>query len=397
MVSSGFTRTTLGRAIALAALAVLTAALAACQSPGTKAQATGTPAVTAPAAAQAQAGVTRNSIGLGLYEVQVLDANTLAVAAAPAFGDATRGQLHIVDSRTLAVLQSIELPRRAFGLGVNRSTQTLYVGNTLDGSLTVIDLATRTVQGTIQLGIKDASGDMEHTRKVVVDAKTNRIFVTSPGDKGKVWIVDGKTRKVRHTLSNLGNWTAGAAYDGASHRLYVGQGGTHEILAIDADKGKIVKRFTTGDTVGSEKSKHFLLNVALHPATHRLFATDSNTNSLYVFDTRTGAVIKQIPLGKGALDVLFNPIRQEIYTTNRGVGHGDKSGTGQLTVIDAQTYAVTRTIDLPPHPNSLALSQDAQALFVTVKEPHGKEHPSYKEGELDSIVRIDLDAAQSRL
>ncbi|MET0185157.1 MAG: YncE family protein, partial [Achromobacter sp.] len=137
-------------------------------------------------------------------------------------------------------------------------------------------------------------------------------------------------------------------------------------------------------------SKHFMLNVALDSATQRLFATDSNTNRLYVFDLRTGKAVQQVPLGKGALDVRFNAVRQEIYVTNRGAGHGDKSGTGALAMLDANNYAVKRTVDLPVHPNSLALDDTGQVLFVTVKAPLDRNHPSYREGALDSVVRVPL-------
>jgi len=114
------------------------------------------------------------------------------------------------------------------------------------------------------------------------------------------------------------------------------------------------------------------------------------SRTLLVIDPRNGQVLKRVDTGLGTLDVLFNAARQEVYVTNRGVSREQPVGSGKLTVIDAVTYAVKRTVDLPVHPNSLALSADGQTLYVTVKAPHGDKHPAYRKGALDSVVRIPL-------
>lgn len=67
-----------------------------------------------------------------------------------------------------------------------------------------------------------------------------------------------------------------------------------------------------------------------------------------------------------------------------------KAGTGGLTVIDAGDYSVKRRIPLASHPNSIDVGADGQTLFLTVRAPRDKEHPDYREGALDSVVRIDL-------
>lgn len=65
-------------------------------------------------------------------------------------------------------------------------------------------------------------------------------------------------------------------------------------------------------------------------------------------------------------------------------------GSGAVTVIDGASYAVKRTIDLPVHPNSLAVTPDGATLYVTVKAPHSDKHPAFRKDGLESVVRIDL-------
>ncbi|HVR49170.1 MAG TPA: YncE family protein [Pseudorhodoferax sp.] len=381
------------RAWRLAATMAATLALVACQSVPTASSGAAGSAVQAVAAAP----VLRQDAFTGIYEVAVAPAlGAVYVASTPSFDAASPGYVQRLDARSLQLLQTVQLPRRAFALGLNRVTNTLYVGNTLDGSLTVVDATTGLVKGEIQLGVAEKKADgkesMPHTRKVIVDEKHNRVFVTSPGQPGLVWIVDGAKGQVTHTIRSEGIWTAGAAYDAAANRLYVSQGGVHEILAIDPDAGQVVGRFSTGDSQGNtaQDSKHFFLNLALDAKGQRLISTDSNTGQLYIFDIASAKLLKTVPIGMGALDVAYNPQRNEIYATHRGVSRSQPEGTGAVTVVDGASYAVKRTIDLPVHPNSLAVTPDGDTLYVTVKTTRSDKHPAFRKDARESLVRIDL-------
>lgn len=381
------------RAWRLAATAAAALALVACQSAPSALSGAGSTATQSVSAAS----VLRQDAFAGIYEVAVAPAaGAVFVATTPSFDAQSPGYVHRLDARSLQLLQTVQLPRRAFALGLNRVTNTLYVGNTLDGSLTVLDASSGLVKGVVQLGVAEKKADgkesMPHTRKVIVDEQRNRVFVTSPGNPGVVWIVDGAKGTLTHTIRSEGPWTAGAAYDAAANRLYVSQGGMHEILAIDPDAGQIVGRFSTGDTASnkSDESKHFFLNLALDAKGQRLISTDSNSNQVYVFDIASTKLLKTVPIGQGALDVVYNPQRNEIYTTHRGVSRSQPEGTGAVTVIDGASYAVKRSIDLPAHPNSLAVTPDGNSLYVTVKTARSDKHPAFRKDARDGVVRIDL-------
>lgn len=333
----------------------------------------------------------------GVYEVAVSPGvDSVFVATVPTFDNVAGGVVHRLDPRSLRIVQSIQLPRKAFALGFNPTSETLYVGNTFDGSLTVIDAKDGAVKGMIQVSerTENEKGQVSapHTRKVVVDALRNQIFVTNPDSEGQVWIVDGKTNSVRHTIATGGPWAAGAAFDRAKNLLYVGQGGVNEVVVINPESGAIIQTLSTGDTTSADakESKHFFVNIAIDEKQQRLFAADANTGSVYVFDLGTGKVVQVVPVGEGLLDVVYSEQRNEVLATNRGVSRGSPAGTGSLTVIDGNSYSVNRRIDLPVHPNSVALSANGQTAYVTVKAPHGDDHPAWRKGAQDSIVRIDL-------
>ncbi|RMX08743.1 YncE family protein [Corticibacter populi] len=354
---------------------------------------------TPPAAGSAQAALAtapqlrQDAFDL-IYEiVHVPQADAVFVATIDIADAQSAGFVHRLDARSLQVLQTIQIPRRAYGLGFNRVTGMLYVGNTKDGALTVVDATSGFVTGMIQLArpLKgtDGKASLANTRKVVVDEQHNRVFVTSPGKPGLVWIVDGATNAVTHTIISDGIWTAGAAYDAATNRLYVGQGGVNEVLVIDPDAGTIVQRLSTGETPAAraDEPANFFINIALDAPGRRLFAAGGQKNQVYVLDLPSGQVVKRIPFTSGALDILYNPARGELVTTHRG---NHEPGSGFVSIIDAANYTVKRSIDLPVHPNSLALSPDGQTLYVTVKAPYDEQHPAFRKDARDSVVRIDL-------
>ena len=366
--------------------------LAGCQTPPAAMQGRVDPLTTL-----AQVPQLRQDLFQGIYEVALSpDADGLFIATTPSFEPRHGGVVHRLDPRTLQPLQTVALPRKAFALGLNSRTRTLYVGHTVDGSLTAMDTGTGEVKEVIQLAQPERGegGEerMPHARKVVIDEVHDRIFVTNPSRQGKVWIVDGASATVQHTVA-AGLWPTGAVYDAGSNRLYVGRGGKSELIAIDPDTGTIVQQYATGDGTAdtSEGSRHFFINLALDAEGQRLFATDPNSNQVYVFDAGSGRILHHMAVhGVSALDIVYNAQRGEIITTSRGVSEDEPRGTGAVTIFDATSYAIKRVIDLPVHPNSLALSPDGQTLYVTVKAASDKKHPAWREDARASVVRIDL-------
>jgi DNA-binding beta-propeller fold protein YncE len=60
-------------------------------------------------------------------------------------------------------------------------------------------------------------------------------------------------------------------------------------------------------------------------------------------------------------------------------------GAGTVTVFDSRSNALLQTIQLPTHPNSLALDAKRNVLYVTVK--NGKDDPK---GSNESVARIQF-------
>lgn len=321
-----------------------------------------------------QAEDLNQAVGKGVYELAVSpNDNALFVATAQnSSGDG--GTVFRLDPATLAVQQSINTELKSFGAAINPQTNVLYIGNTVNGSVTAIDASSGKVLNTLVLDSRKRSETVRplQPRQVAVDAKTNRVYITGLGPQSVVWVVDGSTLKLVSTIPNTGKMGTGLAVDSDAQKVYV-TNGDGELVTINARTNAIEKkRKIDGD------KEHFFLNIALDTRGQRAFLTDSKQAQVLVVDLRNQQVIQRIDVPE-SLAVLFNGERDELYVTHRKAG--------EVSIIDASSYKVKRTVKTPALPNSLALSADGKVLYVSVKQPGSRKAPPKNP---DSVMRIAL-------
>lgn len=327
--------------------------------------------------AQAAQETVRKPVGKGAYEM-VWDPTTpgLYLATSQSRSLDKGGIIYRLDPQTLDITQIIHNDIKPFGAAVNRKTNTLWFGNTTSSAVTAIDAKTGDVVGRVILDKRKRSQDVRPLapRELVVDDVTNTVYVGGLGSASVLWIVDGATKTLRDTVTGLGNMNTGLALDSAAKRLYT-TNADGELITINTGNNQILSR----KKLLNDNKPHAFLNISLDASTHRAFITDAKAAQLLVVDTQDGKIIKTIPVPE-SLAVLFNPARQEVYVTHREAG--------TVSVINTQTYAVTKTFTLPTHPNSLLLSQDGQTLYISVKQASSRQQEATSP---DDVVRISLE------
>ena len=172
------------------------------------------------------------------------------MASSGGFGDdAGPAQVLRLNPATLAVETRIPLERKAFGVVLDDAHNRLYVGNTVDLSVTVVDTAQNKAVGTIQLMEKKAGKDgkaayTHDLRELVVDSAANRLYVTGhssqPDVSSVLFVIDTNTLKVINTIDGLGNAKApGLALDAANKRVYTSNL-LAELVVVGTDSNKVV-------------------------------------------------------------------------------------------------------------------------------------------------------------
>lgn len=356
----------------MSALALLVAvSLSGC---ATQRTATSVPAPEAKKAATApeQTGVIKRDLADGLYEMVLSpNADALYVASSEGFKDVQGGVIYKLDPATLKTIGRSHTDMKNFAMAMSADGQTVYVTNSLDGGISAVSTADGKVKKRLMFTERNKEGFPFGAREILLHDGV--LYVGGVGDPAVIWVVDAETLKLKKTIKNAGQWVTGLLWSEQTGRLYAANGGG-EILVINPRNNRIEKRWKP---LGEKPA--LLLNLAEDSATGRLFVTDnSKAKTTLVLNIHTGEVIKPLDVGD-SLAVKFNAKRNELYITQRE--------SGKLLSLDATTYAVKQTWDLPPNPNSLLLSADGQTLYVTVKQAFNKDHST---NGPDSVVRIAL-------
>lgn len=368
----------------------LAVALAACSQMPTAREAFD-PLTAAPAATQVQ----RQTLAQGLYELAYSPRlNAVFVASSGGFGaTADTSKVLRLNAQTLAVEGEIPLARKGFGMALDDAAGRLYVGNTVDTSVTVVDLNANKVIGVVQLQqkTKGADGKERYThdlRELVVDQANQRLYVTGhSGDGSVMFVVNTRTLALEKTIEGLGRAKApGLALDAAGGRLF-SSNLLGELITIDIRTLAVVKRVNTG----IEQP----MNLVFDAATNRIFVTDQGAANIrsyqeksipgfkstnpgsrvVVLDATSGKQLAEVPANGGPIGVVLDKNRQRLIVANR------EAGTVQF--FQSETYQPVQSVSLPTHPNSLALDVKNSVVYTTVKI--GQKDPK---GSQESIARV---------
>ena len=142
------------------------------------------------------------------------------------------------DSRTLAPIKKIEVDGSPDGMLFDPFNHRVWVLSHRAPNATVIDAATGTVVGTVDLG-----GAPEEA----VSDGHGRIFVDIE-DKANIAVVDAKTLTVKahYDLAGKGGTCAGLAMDVKHHILFAACREPHNMVVLDANTGRIITTLPIG-------------------------------------------------------------------------------------------------------------------------------------------------------
>ncbi|WP_318368652.1 YncE family protein [Enterobacter sp.] len=310
-------------------------------------------------------------LGHGVYELAYDGSQkALYAASAPSFDqDKTDGLVFRLAADSLQINKRIKTERRTFAVSLDQENHILYLGNAMEGSITLLDTRTHSVIKTIQLSHDADPKKTVHVREVVLDKKHHRLYVSGMAGKGKglLWVVDTQKQQLADTLTKLE--PVGFAVDTSGDKVYV-VSGLGELITLDGKTSKLLSRVK----VDPADPEHYFLNIALNTAAGTGYIADTNTRDVLVVELDSGKLIHRIPT-PNSVAVLYNAARDEIYVTHRN--------DQLISVIDAKSYALKHTIKTTAMPNSLVLSPDASTLYASVKQDE-------KSGSADYVLKIDL-------
>ena len=159
-------------------------------------------------------------------------------------------------------------------------------------------------------------------------------------------IYDGQTFQLLHRLP-APTMPSHIAFSHDSSTVFVTLQGTNSLTSIDLASGKVNWTMPIGPTPAG---------IITRPGGTLLVGV-MGSDYIAEVDPATGNIIRKIVTGNGAHNFLATPDSKTLYVTNRVAG--------TISVLDADTLAITNTLQAPGGPDDMALSPDGHELWVT--------------------------------
>ncbi len=248
------------------------------------------------------------------------------------------GTVSVIDGGTSTVVSTVDVSGNPGFLAVNAATNKTYVGSTTSNTITVIDSSNNT---------NSINGIANNPGALAVNPLTNQVYVATLD--GKIYIINGSTDTVTNSVSaQVGSAPGGQAaivVDSTTNIAYATiQGGN----VTTVDGGTFA---TTNPPVGPGGASV----IALNPVTHRVYV-DSGNNGVTVIDGSSNAFNTISPSQSSPWSLAVNPASNKIYVAN--------SASSTVTVIDGSTNAVVDTVVTGANPRAIAVDPVKNLIFT---------------------------------
>jgi YVTN family beta-propeller protein len=246
--------------------------------------------------------------------------------------------ISVIDGARDAVVATVKIRRGShpYVLAVNEATNKIYVATTYSDSVNVIDGATNSVRA-LKVGAADG---------IAIDQRSNTIFLMRYEDPNIRIIngangANGAVSKVR-----VGPHQWGMAFDQALATLYVAHTGRANVVALN-EKTRKVSTIAVGEIPCA---------VAVNPPTQTVYVVNYGDSTLSVIDAKTQKVMATLPVGKHAQAVAVDTVHNLVYVANL---HGNS-----VTVIDGASKKVVGNYEAGRNPYALAVDPTTGRVYA---------------------------------
>lgn len=313
----------------------------------------------------------------------VIAAVLVVVAIAIVGGVVVLGRHSSKAPTSYAVVGTVAVGTNPVAVAVRAQANRVYVVNSQDASLSILDLAARTVIRTTPVGqtpndvdisqdsgtvyvsnwkdgtvsVLDAGGNLidtvgveEAPYAVAVDDSSDRVFVTNSGSNS-VSVIDMMSNAVLATIP-VGTIPNDLALDDSGRRLFVANcGGT--VSVINLETLSVDASLPTADGA---------CNLAVDAGTHHLFLANYETGELTTYDTDNRTLVRSAPYSEqnghghyGVASLAVSPDSKALLVL----------ADMKLSVIDSVTGELRSSIELGDgSANGVAQDNQQKTIYV---------------------------------
>lgn len=239
-----------------------------------------------------------------------------------------------IPSNGASIITTVATDRGPAAFAVHPTTGVVYVGNVTDNTVAILAGAV----AVTKLSVDNPAG-------LAVDAAGNRLYVASY-DARKIFIYSTLTYS-RIGVIDVGGRPWGIDIDQVTGRVFVANFESNTLQVLQRDS-QIVSNVALPGCDGP-------LGTAYNAATSRTFVTCVYSGNVAVV---TSALVPLAPvsfgLGTYPWGIASHPTEKAVYATRWALGKPD---TGGISVLDADTLAVTAAAEIGGGPMGVAVSR----------------------------------------
>ena len=268
--------------------------------------------------------------------------------------------------------------------GAAHAQGTAYVSSEKDDALTMIDLATLTVEGTVPTCKRGRHIQLTPDRKIMVACT----------DSNAADVIDPATGKSLRRVP-LGDEPEAFDISPDGKTLYVSNEDAAEASFIDAASGKKLQSIK----VGQEPE-----GVKVSADGKTLYVTSEVASLVHVIDVATAKITKNVKVGKRPRRMALTPDGKELWVTNE-LG-------ASVSIIATATHTVTDTIKLEVKgaraqditPVGILMARDGKRAFVALGKANHVAFVDVASRKVSNLVlvgkrawNVALDKAEAKL
>ena len=270
------------------------------------------------------------------------------------------GSISVVDlTSSAAVVDTIRVGTNPLLVSVLPSLNRAYVGDFSENAIHVINTTTREAVGSITLSRPSGGGD--------VDPASRTLFVLDLGNGSpgtNMHVIDASTNTETADIP-IGTDLSDIRIDPAANRGYVTDF-TEGVKVIDLADNTVL------NTIGVGNGPHGL---AIDSDESIVYVTQVEGESVSVIDVEAGVIVDVIPVGRVPQWIALNASRTKAYVTN------EEDGT--VSVIDTDTRIATNTIAVGKNPFFILIDPRTDIAYVS---NNGSNTVSILDTKSDTVV-----------
>ena len=269
------------------------------------------------------------------------------------------GSISVVDLSSGAVVDTIGVGTNPALVSVLPSLNRVYIGDLSESTIHVINTTTREVVTPITLSRPSGGGD--------VNTASQTLFFLDLSDESpgtNMHVIDASTNTETADIP-IGSDLSDIRIDAAANRGYVTDF-TEGVQVIDLADNAVLNTIAVGN------SPHGL---AIDSEANIVYVTQVEGESVSVIDVEAGVIVDVISVGRVPQWIALNAARTKAYVTN------EEDGT--VTVIDTDTRIATNTISVGEKPFFILIDPNTDIAYVT---NNGSNTVSVIDTESDTVV-----------